>query len=569
MRTALALILMLCPISWAQTASNPASASESAWQDEMDLFNRFYTADDYSGAYPHAKKSLEIAQRKHLGPRFVAGSEYAMAEVLRYQRKFAEAEALHRDALKLRESVLPPTHYRVLQSVQALALTLYAEQKNDEAAPLFVRAIAGYNQMSERDGADECSYGVALADLGYIRLQQHRYDQAEGLMLRATKSWAVIGSGCGSLHGLWDKLAALYFIQGHPEKVEPLYQQAIHDLTPEEGEHSDPHYAHYIGSLSGFYVQQKRYAEAEPLLKQGISLLEQDPLANPGEMEATAQNYITLLKATNRLDEVPPLERRIDSLHHAEAAFGRSPAERWDAIWKMAGQAMSEKKWGEAEKFCRDALALNESLAKEDSRRVQGYLNLANLYQQQSRTKDAETVLQEGILAADKNGVRSPMVLYLYGWMATLKMLAGDLEAQESVLRHSIALREKWGLAPDAGELGSLSHVLRQRGRSEEAVKEARKALDISEAEHGPDAMPLISPLEALGLSYEAARKFDDAERIYKRILAIEEKQFGPEHIVLGGPLSHLASVYRQAGRTEEAQQAEARRKALRAPPAR
>jgi tetratricopeptide (TPR) repeat protein len=563
MRRILALLLLFSAVAWGQ--ANSDSESDSDWQDEIDLVNRFFQAGDDPGAYAHARKSLEIAQRKHLGPRFVAGSEWAMAEALRDQRKFAEAEALHRDALKLRESVLPPTHYRVLQSVQSLAVTLYAEQKNDEADPLFVRAIAGYNQMSERDGPDECSYGVALADLGYIRLQQHRYDQAEGLMLRATKSWAEIGSECGELHGLWDKLAALYFIQGQPEKAEPLYRQAIHDLTPEEGERPDPHYAHYIGSLGGFYVQQKRYAEAEPLLKQGISLLEQDPLANPGEMEATAQNYITLLKATNRLDEVPPLERRIDSLHHAEAAFGRSPAERWDAIWKMAEQAMQEKRWAEAEKGLRDALALNDSLPKEDARWVQSYLNLAGLYQQQSRSRDAENVLQEGIQAAEKSGIHTPTTLNLYGMMSVLKMLAGDLEAQESILRHSIELRQKWGLEPEAGELGSLAHVLRQRGRSEEAVKLARRAVQLAEVEYGPDAMALTSSLEALGLSCEADRKFDEAEAVYKRILAIEEKQFGPSHLVLVGSLSHLLSIYRKAGRMEEARQVEARIQALRA----
>jgi hypothetical protein len=76
--------------------------------------------------------------------------------------------------------------------------------------------------------------------------------------------------------------------------------------------------------------------------------------------------------------------------------------------------------------------------------------------------------------------------------------------------------------------------------------------------------MAFTSPLEALGLSYEGASKWDEAERTYKRILAIEEKEFGPSHIVLGGPLTHLLSVYRKAGRAEEARQVEARIQALR-----
>ena len=125
-RNAFALILLLSTVAWPQTAPNSDSESDADWQAEIDLANRFFQADDLPGAYDHGRKSLEIARRKHLGPRFPAASEWIMGEALRYQRKFAEAETLHRDALKLRESVLPPTHYRVLQSVHALAVTLYA-----------------------------------------------------------------------------------------------------------------------------------------------------------------------------------------------------------------------------------------------------------------------------------------------------------------------------------------------------------------------------------------------------------------------------------------------------------
>lgn len=564
MRTVLALSLLFSALSWAQTTSNPSSPPDIDWQAEIDLTNRFSQANDYPGAYLHAQKSLEIARRKHLGPRLVAGSEWGMAEALRHQHKFSEAEALHRDALRLRESVLPPTHYRVLQSVEGLALTLYDEQKFEEADPLLVRAIAGYNQMSERDGPEECSLGTSLGYLGLIRLRQRQYDQTEGLMLRATKSWRVIGPACGEMHFIWDTLSAVYFMQGRPEKSEPLFQEAIRDLTPEDGERPDPHYAHYIIQLGALYVNLKRYAEAEPLLKQGLALLEQDPLADKGGMEGALWNYITLLKGAQRLDEIPPLERRLDALHRATAATAAGPGEKWDALWMLISQAQNEKRWEEAEKLCREALALNDSLPKEDSRRVQSYLNLANLYQLQARAKDAQTALEEGVAATEKAGVHTAMTLSLYDSLAGVKMVAEDMEGAESELRRAVALREKWGLPADAIELTSLAHALRLRGRNEQAIEIALRALRISEVENGPDAMALTSPLGALGLSYEGARKWDEAERTYERILAIEEKQFGPSHVVLVGTLTHLLSVYRKAGRAEEARQAEARIQALR-----
>jgi tetratricopeptide (TPR) repeat protein len=563
MRTFLALILLSCAVAWAQSDPNSDSASDLDWQAEIDLANRFSSAGDYPGAYLHSKKSLEIAQRKHLGPRFVAGSEWGMAEALRSQRKLPEAEALHRDSLRLRESVLPPTHYRVLQSVYGLALTLHAERKEEEAEPLFVRVIAGYNQISERDGPDECLFGSSLANLGLIRLRQQQYDQAEGLMLRAIKSWRVIGPECGEMHGVWDTLSALYTLRGQQEKIEPLFQEAIRDLTPEEGERPDPHYAHYIVQLGALYVAQKRYAEAEPLLKQGIALLEQDPLADKGGMEGAVWNYIALLKGTQRLDEIPPLERRLDALHRTTAATAQSPAEQWDAIGVLAAQAVNDKKWAEAEKLSLDALALNDSLSKEDPRRVRSYLNLSGVYQLQTRVKDAETALEQGIAAMEKAGIRSPDALNLYDTLANLKMMANDAEGAESGFRRAVTLREKWALPTEASELSSLSAALRMRGRNEASVEVALRAVRVSEAEYGLDAMALTPRLEALGLSYEAAKQFDEAERVYKRVLAIEEKQFGPSHPVLGGPLSHLLSVYRQAGRIEEARQVELRMRAL------
>lgn len=319
MRKGLISILVLFCLGAAAQVSDTVDPD---WQAEMDLFNRFADAQDYAGAFTHAQKSLDIAQQKKLDVRSFAGSDYAMAWARYHQRRYAEAEQLQREALRLRESVLPPTHFRVMQSVHQLAETLYAEQKYDDAEPLLARSMAFWAAMEDRDGPSECSLGVTRADLGYIRIRQGKLDEAQKLFDSAIESWNQTGAGCGELHPMWDHIVWLYSRQQRSDKVEAAYKQVLRDLQTAE-EQDDFHYFYYSLGLGDLYVAEKRYAEAEPLFKRTIDA-DGSPEVNPTLMGHALYSYHTLLVATGRAAEAAKVQTQFDTLTKA-GAQGESP----------------------------------------------------------------------------------------------------------------------------------------------------------------------------------------------------------------------------------------------------
>ena len=556
------LLLVLILFSSHAAFPQAGDAPDPDWQAEIDLFNRFMASGDPSGAYPHAQKSLAIAQAKRLGPRFVAGSDAALADALHNLGRYAEAEPLHREGLRLRESVLPPTHYRVLQSVNGLAHTLYAEKKFDEAEPLFLRSIAGFDAIPERDGPQECALGSARAELGRIRFYRQDYVQAEGLFKLAVASWEQVGPGCGELHELFESLGMLYQAQGHPEKQVAVYRHAIAEFEAAEAL-DDPHYPGYLTLLGEAYLRQKQYQAAEQPLHRAVGLLEQMPQGRKALFERALADYRDLLTATGRDQEARTTQARLDALQQATADSGPTPSAQWQAQVAIAQKAEQEQRFAAAEEAYRASVAAAGKLPPSDTRFVMTYLTLANFLDGRQRPSDALSTLIEGVHAVQSADAFAPMASQLFINLANHQLLASDVAGAEATLDRALAYRARWNQPDDAIELSSLSGVRRQRGKAKDAIALAARALRAAEAQVGPDAFPIAMFAETLGLAYEADQQYAAAEQQYTRMLALEEKQFGPNHAALSGPLLHLAAVYRSEGKHAEADQAEARRQHL------
>ena len=264
------LVAFLLVSSFAFAQQEAAPVYDPDFEVELGLFNRFFTQDDAQGAYVHAQQLLDIANRKQMPPREVAAGEFCVGEALRKLQKPSEAEPHLRRALQLRQSVLPPTHYRVLQSVDALANVLFMQRKYDEAQPLLTRALGIYSGMSDLEGPDECARGIDLQHLGFIHLLKNDLTTADIMLTGASHSFVAAGFGCGQLHGIYNNLVTLYSAQNRRDKIEQVYKDAVKVFTPAPDEQPDYHYVFYSNALADLYVSEKRYADAETLLKRVI-----------------------------------------------------------------------------------------------------------------------------------------------------------------------------------------------------------------------------------------------------------------------------------------------------------
>jgi hypothetical protein len=92
-----------------------------------------------------------------------------LAGVLDRQGKYADAEAINRQTLEIREEVLGKTHPNTLTSVYCLAYLLQKKQEYKEASLLYQRACTGYNLSlgSEHPTTKACvnHYSTMLSNL--------------------------------------------------------------------------------------------------------------------------------------------------------------------------------------------------------------------------------------------------------------------------------------------------------------------------------------------------------------------------------------------------------------------
>jgi hypothetical protein len=85
-----------------------------------------------------------------------------------------------------------------------------------------------------------------------------------------------------------------------------------------------------------------------------------------------------------------------DALQHARRALGIAPKNPFYLSYTGLLAALAEKRFGDAESLCREALGMKHNHA-------QLYLNLAEVYYQAGRTTDAITTLEKGLISAGRD----------------------------------------------------------------------------------------------------------------------------------------------------------------------
>lgn len=567
-RTLLIIVLFFSSFVFAQQEAAPVYDPD--FEAELNLFNRFFTSGDAQGAYVHAQKMLDIATHKNLPPRELGAAESTVGEALRKMERYSEAEPHLRRSLALRESVLPRTHYRVLQSLDALGNVLYLENKYDEAARLTERSLAIYATMPDRDGPDECAYGMALQRLGSIEATKKNLDKAEGLLIRATKSFATVGEGCGQLHGVYFSLAGVYWLENRKDKVEEVYRAAVKAFAPEAGEDPDYHYGYYLSCLAGVYTAQKRYDEADALYKQAIQAAthvagSEGPSASAELMATVTRDYKSMLEASGRKGELAAVEQQRRAAASVAAGNPARPETQLQTLQEEAQQAEQEKRFDDAEKDLRQELEVARSLGSQDPRGILAEVDLGLFLEGRNKPNEALRVTEQALAEARQAAIDDPDILgRVYSALVVLYSNRHNDAAVEPVLKQSVDLWAKNQASlhyPSAlGALGQFYVSRRQFNRAEPLYLQA---LQVVERTQGPDSFQVISSVERLGYLYAQMGDWAKAEPYYRRVLALHEKQFGTNSPMLNGTLYQLAEVMRNLGRPNEANEFLARRERL------
>jgi CHAT domain-containing protein/Tfp pilus assembly protein PilF len=197
------------------------------------------------------------------------------------------------------------------------------------------------------------------------------------------------------LGGALNNLAQLYGSVGRDADAEPLCKRSLAILEKAVGLDS-VEIAPELSNLAALYERQLRYAEAEPLFKRALSIREKARGLNHPEVGQSLNNLATLYEKEDRHVESEPLFKRALAVYE-KAAGPENPAVA--TLLNNLGQVYkSEGRDADAEPLIKRSLSIREKVLGRDHPDVARSLNnLADLYQREKRFGDAEPLFKRAL----------------------------------------------------------------------------------------------------------------------------------------------------------------------------
>ena len=553
--------LFVVPASLGQSAQTsppetPKSRPESfEWDHQIELFDEAYNDANYVEAERFARKSLEIADQLQLGDGKRATSLSSTAEALRFQKKFAEAEPLYRQALAIRDQVLPAIHPRTAYTLEGLAGSLNALHRPNEAEPYYLRAIAIWDRMDE-DNYSSCHHGKVLDGLGRIYIQAGSYEKAEPLYQRALDIWTKGKEHCTVIRVVMDDLAALYWAQGKLQRCEQMYEQTIPLLQKGLGDERPELVAQERAKLARVYMAENKPGEAVALLEQVVPVLQQSGPSQRELLLESLRNEAMLLGELHRDSDVPKVQGQIDAILGIKAQ-SVEPAVQWRGLWDLAlHSTVPEQRLS----LLRQALVPAEKLGP--GRELAQTLDLLGA-ESTKHPAEAEAHLKRALSVNQQVfGNNSTQVAETFGHLAFLFATEKKEVDEEACLKQQIAVLEKLSgqqlrLSIAAQNLGFLYWMQK---RYAEAEATYLQSLHAAEASPAPNDVMVMSAAQRLGVLYRDWEKYDNAVIYYTRAVELEKASPMPNRLLVVD-LETLSDLLRKLNRPEEAQRFDEERK--------
>jgi CHAT domain-containing protein len=343
---------------------------------------------------------------------------------------------------------------------------------------------------------------------------------AEAMLAKMEK-----GPPSKDLAGALNNLAKLYGEVGRDAEAEPMFKRAIAimekvvgldavDIAPE------------LNNLAALYQRQQRYAEAEPLFKRALALSERSLPPNHPDIGRALNNLATNYEKQDRHAESEPLTRRALAIY--EKAAPESPAVA--TLLSNLGQIIkAEGRYAEAEPLIKRSLAIREKVQGRDHIDVARSLNnLADLYQRQQRYADAEPLFKRALAIREQTvGAGHPDTITSVNNLASLYQAAGRPADALPLVERAMAA----GRAQAATTLAVLFDA--QQGQLVPAERALDEALDVAQRGTQSSAASAVSQLAvrlAAGTDRlaELVRRDQDlaseADRLEKAIVAAFSK---------------------------------------------
>jgi eukaryotic-like serine/threonine-protein kinase len=273
--------------------------------DTLTVMNNVATLYQSQGRFAESEplyKSVLGGQRRILGEehRDTLNTMNNLAVSYGFQGKYALGEPLFAELVERQRHALGAEHPDTLNSMTNLAMLYGYEGKYARAESQLVKLL----EVDRRVLGPEHPYTlITMNDLAMVYRYQQKYAQAEALYVRLLDLQRhALGAGHPRRLAAMNDLALLYLGQGKYAPAESLVREAL--AAYEKGNSSS--WARYNSEslLGASLAGQKKYAEAEPLLRSGFEGMKQRlgsiPAFGRFRLEQTAKQILTLYQDWGR-----------------------------------------------------------------------------------------------------------------------------------------------------------------------------------------------------------------------------------------------------------------------------
>jgi CHAT domain-containing protein/tetratricopeptide (TPR) repeat protein len=262
---------------------------------------------------------------------------------------------------------------------------------NRSALTLWLALAAGSSLVAPSLAGDTAALSAKINELSRAGKYSEAIPLAQGQLDSLEKKY---GPNHRDVAGALNNLAQIYGSQGRDAEAEPLLKRAIAIL--DKAGLNSVEVAPELNNLAALYQRQERYAEAEPLFKRALAIRERSLGAAHPDVGQSLNNLATLDEKLGRHADSEPLFKRALAIYE-KAAGPEHPAVA--TLLNNIGQVEKvEGRYAEAEPLIKRSLAIREKVLGRDHPDVARSLNnLADLYERQGRYADAEPLYQRAV----------------------------------------------------------------------------------------------------------------------------------------------------------------------------
>ncbi|HEX6807732.1 MAG TPA: tetratricopeptide repeat protein [Gemmatimonadaceae bacterium] len=247
---------------------------ETRWEGHNENGRRAFTQGDYAQAEQSFIAAIREATLLGADNARLATSLSNLAQLKYRQKDLAQAEALFRRSLAIRERMLGGDHVGLVQNINNLAALHYTRGELAQAEPLFRRAL----DISEKTlGESHPDVAVTLSNLARLYFRKNDFTSAAPLLLRllSIKEHAL-GPNHPEVAAIVASLAKVRAAEGDLDAAEQLARRALaskESMTKAD----DPSLAPSIEALADVVAARGNHEEERQLRERAARLRGQLP----------------------------------------------------------------------------------------------------------------------------------------------------------------------------------------------------------------------------------------------------------------------------------------------------